>query len=289
MKKTKAKMNGRMSHVGIGLAALFVLAAEGKDFDREELNAMLERLAASPEPEVRRGPQATCYAMAMPPLERFEYVCGKCGAHTVYPANRNRMANTLARFRDEAASLRAFGLDIVLDESALCQKCNPFTQECWVSAKVISDAGELLVDAVEIRSAPKSDSKVLRVVSKYDFADWKPTAVNEAAGNGGARLRRLPARPGDPADWVRIDPVFCGLDRINELAWVINGKRTVVNLYDARILKAFLTGEKTWRGDFGDERSLKKSLPRLRQLLGTGDAPRSESGEYKDIKVETDL
>ena len=67
------------------------------------------------------------------------------------------------------------------------------------------------------------------------------------------------------------------------------GKRTVVNLYDARILKAFLTGEKTWRGDFGDERSLKKSLPRLRQLLGTGDAPRSESGEYKDIKVETDL
>ena len=56
MKKTKAKMNGRMSHVGIGLAALFVLAAEGKDFDREELNAMLERLAASPYPDVRRGP-----------------------------------------------------------------------------------------------------------------------------------------------------------------------------------------------------------------------------------------
>ena len=274
-----AKMNGRMSHVGIGLAALFVLAAEGKDFDREELNAMLERLAASPEPEVRRGPQATCYAMSMPRLERFEYVCGKCGTHTVYPANRTQMANTLARFRDEAASLRAFGLDIALDESALCQKCNPFTQECWVSAKDISDAGELLVDAVAIRAAPKSDSKVLRSVGKYDFVEWKPTAVDEDAGNGGARLRRLPARPGDPADWVRIDPVFCGLDRINKLAWVINGKRTVVGWNDARILKAFLTGEKTWRGDFGAERSLKESLPRLRQLLCTGDAPRSDSGE----------
>ena len=288
MKKTKAKMNGRMSHVGIGLAALFVLAAEGKDFDREELNAMLERLAASPEPEVRRGPQATCYAMAMPPLERFEYVCGKCGAHTVYPANRNRMANTLARFRDEAASLRAFGLDIVLDESALCQKCNPFTQECWISAKDISDAGELLADAVKIRSAPKPDSKVLRIVSKYDFQDVKPAAGDKGAGNNGARLRRLPARPDDPAGWVRIDPAICGPGRVYKLAWVINGKRTVVDRYDARILKAFLTGNKTWNGDFGDESSLKESLPRLRQLLVTGDAPPSKA-EDKDIEVEADL
>ena len=284
-----ANMSGRMTHVGIGLAALFVLAAEGEDFNREELNAMLDRLAASPEPKIRRGPQATCYSIAMPPPERFEYVCRKCGTHTVYPENTRRMGNTLARFRDEAASLRAFGLDIALDESALCQKCNPFTQECWISAKDISDTGELLADIVEIRSAPSPSSQVLRRVGKYEFSNRNRGDGNPPpdAENSGARLRRLPARPGDPADWVRIDPVICGFDRIDKLAWIINGKRTVVQRYDARILKAFLMGEKTWNGDFGDQRSLKRSLPRLRQLLGTEEAPPSESGQ--DIEVEVDI
>ena len=42
------------------------LAAEGKDFSREELNAMLDKLAASPEPKVKMGPMATCYVMAEP-------------------------------------------------------------------------------------------------------------------------------------------------------------------------------------------------------------------------------
>ena len=39
---------------------LSALAAEGKDFDRDELNAMLDKLAASPEPKVRRGASAMC-------------------------------------------------------------------------------------------------------------------------------------------------------------------------------------------------------------------------------------
>ena len=120
-------MKTQMTQIGIGIAALSALVVEGKDFNRAELNAMLDRLAASPEPKVRRGPQATCYKMAMPQPERFEYVCRNCGMHTVYPMNTRRMANTLARFRDDAASLRALGLDIALDESMLCQKCNPFT------------------------------------------------------------------------------------------------------------------------------------------------------------------
>ena len=102
---------------------LSALAAEGKNFDRDELNAMLDKLAASPEPTVRRGPAATCYSVAMPRPEVFEYVCKKCGAHTVYQKNTLRIGNALARYREEAASLRALGLDIVLDESVLCSKC----------------------------------------------------------------------------------------------------------------------------------------------------------------------
>ena len=264
-------MKKQMTQIGIGIAALSALAVEGKDFNRAELNAMLDRLAASPEPKVRRGPQATCYRMAMPQPERFEYVCRNCGMHTVYPMNTRRMANTLARFRDDAARLRALGLDIALDESVLCQKCNPFTQECWINAKYISETGELLGDNVNIRSAPRSDSQVLRTISRYELSvrKWSNLKSDYGVENEGARLRRLPARPGDPVDWVRIDPIICGIDRIEKLAWVINGKRTVVDSYDARILRAFLTGEKTWRGDMGDQHTLKESLPRLQQLLGT--------------------
>ncbi len=66
--------------VGVGVAALCALLAEGRNFSRDELNAMLDKLAASPYPKVRMGPQATCYVMAMPQLERFEYVCKKCGS-----------------------------------------------------------------------------------------------------------------------------------------------------------------------------------------------------------------
>ena len=116
-------MKSKMSQIGIGLAALSALAAEGKDFNREELNAMLDKLAASPEPKVRRGPQATCYSMAMPRPEECIYKCPKCGAVTKYfNAHFN---NTLAFYRDGAVQLKAFGLDISLDESSLCQACTP--------------------------------------------------------------------------------------------------------------------------------------------------------------------
>ena len=33
--------------LGVGISVLSALAAQGKDFDRAELNAMLDRLAAS--------------------------------------------------------------------------------------------------------------------------------------------------------------------------------------------------------------------------------------------------
>jgi len=319
--------NVRMkTQIGVGVAVLSALAAEGKDFDRDELNAMLDKLAASPEPKVRRGPAAMCYSVAVPRPEAFEYVCKKCGAHTVYLKNTLRIGDVLARYREEAASLRALGLDIVLDESVLCSKCrtakelniatsgvilnnqdglslragepvaiieyghnrcrvSPLAQQSdyWISAQYISDKGEVLGNSVNIRSKPLSLGRVVARVDK------------------GAVLKRLPAKEGDPKEWVRIEPLPIwkmkeDVDRLmdygtsvatkdiggfsydeaegaaparfSRLAWVINGKRSIVQTYDARILKAFLTGQKTWNGAMDEERSLKGSLPRLNVLLG---------------------
>jgi hypothetical protein len=326
------------TQIGVGVAVLSALAAEGKDFDRAELNAMLDKLAASPEPKVRRGASAMCYSISMARPEPLEYVCEKCGTHTVYPENVNQMANTLARYRDEAAKLKALGLDIALDESVLCQKCKsakdiglpeelgaptggtivgrpkeeaaakefgwkigdrveiihcydtsdiyyvwPTPRDCWISAKYVSETGEIFGDSVNVRIAPRIDAKVVWLVSKSD----KP-------------VRRLPAKTGDPAEWVRIEarkewfqiseettgrhsfPVPKELlgdlshgsgpssnpARIDKLAWVINGKRTIVRTYDARILKAFLTGKTIWEREFDEEVSVKNALPRIRELLG---------------------
>ena len=312
--------------IGVGLAVLSALAAEGKDFDREELNAMLDKLAASPEPKVKRGPMAMCYSPASPRPEVFEYVCKKCGTHTVYQKNTLRIGDALARYREEAASLRALGLDIVLDESVLCSKCRsakelnivtsgvilnakagqPFRagepvaiieygrdrcrvsklvqhSDYWISAQYISDKGEVLGNRVNIHSKPLFLGKVVAKVDK------------------GIVLKRLPAKNGDPKEWVRIEPlpiwkmkedadslVDCGAlvatkdiggfsydesegaapARFHRLAWVINGKRTIVLTYDARILKAFLTGNSIWKREFDEEVSVKNALPRLRELLG---------------------
>ena len=69
--------------LGVGITVLSALAAQGKNFDRTELNAMLDRLAASPEPKAKTGPMAKCYSMAVPERESFDYVCKKCGKRTV--------------------------------------------------------------------------------------------------------------------------------------------------------------------------------------------------------------
>ena len=52
------------TQIEVGVAVLSALAAEGKNFDRDELNAMLDKLAASPEPKVKHGPtgQARAYS-----------------------------------------------------------------------------------------------------------------------------------------------------------------------------------------------------------------------------------
>ncbi|MBR1920613.1 MAG: SH3 domain-containing protein [Kiritimatiellae bacterium] len=311
--------------LGVGAAVLAALAAEGKDFDRAELNALLDKLAASPEPKVKSGPSATCYAVAMPEAESFEYVCPACGTHTTYPKARREYKRTLARHRDQAARLKALGLDIRLDETVLCRRCTsakdlgiptrakvvslpakekdrerfafkvgdevavewcsknyfgvlPRTIELWIARQYVDAEGRILGNNVNVRFAPSTSAPVFDQYLK------------------GGRVKLLPAQAGDPADWARVDARAtvddwhartvpadtlgefsyqegddAAPDRFKELAWVVNGKRTIVRSDDYTLMRAFLRGEKTYDGGYGDIYPLKGAIARLRELLGSAD------------------
>ena len=315
--------------IGIGLAALSALAAKGKDFNREELNAMLDKLAASPEPMQRCGPTAMCYSPMMPERKSFDYLCRKCGMRTHYPENYEGLGEELAFYRDGAAKLRGMGLGIALDESALCRHCTtlkelgiptsgvivsepkrtvdnkwwltrfglrvgdsvtvkewgrrqcsvlPRNIEYWITEKYIDKEGRVTGDGVNVRYAP---------IVKGDGA---------FVAKRGDVLQRLDAQPQDPDGWVRVEAPLrikmispnsyyvdsdmigkrgyeegedAHLKRIGSLAWIINGKRTVVDRGDVELLEKFMKGEVYLRdGSDGDSVSMKSQLPRLRELLG---------------------
>ena len=240
--------------LGVGISVLSALVAQGKDFDRTELNAMLDRLAASPEPKIEPQAIAMCYKMALPKPEDFEYACPKCGTKTVYPQNRRARRRFLRTLRDGVASLKAKGLNIELDESCLCRDCGkdiPITIQAWVSRKYVSDAGQVLGDEVRVRLKADLASAIVGWLSK------------------GESVKVLERQEGDPSDWVRIewrqdeDAV-----RFGKLCWVINGRKVKTEPSDINLLSTFLDGKVILTGSRGAKSPLKKQFPRLRELLG---------------------
>lgn len=67
---------------------------------------------------------AMCYEMSAP-LNRYEYVCPKCGEKTLYTSD-NSLAETTSEIENYRQSVsRMNNLDITLDESQFCKKCCP--------------------------------------------------------------------------------------------------------------------------------------------------------------------
>ena len=319
------------TQMGVGLAVLSVLAAEGKDFSREELNAMLDKLAASPEPKVKRGPMAMCYVTMMPKSKAFDYSCRKCGMRTHYPENYEGLGEKLAFYRDGAAKLRGMGLGIALDESSLCRHCTtlkaldiPTSGVIVSEPKPTSDNGRWLKrfglrigDAVTVKEWGRQHCRVLprnieywipekyidkegRVIGDVVNVRYVPLVKGDGAfvATKGDVLQRLDAQPQDPDGWVRVEAPMrilmtspedyrvrsdmigkreykegedTHLKRIESLAWVINGKRSVVDRGDIELLEKFMKGDVYLRdGSDGDSVSMKSQLPRLRELLGVG-------------------
>ena len=86
------------------MAVLAALAAHGRDFSRAELDAMLDKLAAEPEPKFSFGlVMAACYVTMAPKAEAYEYACPTCGARTHYPRDKYRVVKQLESLRAAAA------------------------------------------------------------------------------------------------------------------------------------------------------------------------------------------
>lgn len=283
-------MKKRITHIGMGVATLSALVAQGKNFSREKLNTMLDELAASPTPNYEhQWMMAACYVRILPQPVVFEYVCKKCGTHTIYQKDIKYISNLLKRRRDEVALLKGLGLDITLDESVLCQKCR--------SAKELG-----LPTSGTVIGKPRRNNKNF----VWNIGD-KVRIINVT----GVSSRRYNVVRASPDEWPYSGEYHLGREvrakyigelsydekdfvspcRIDKLAWIINGKRVVVNDDDAKILKAFLTGEKTIKDRFGMQTSLKSELRRLRKLLepGESDPLIRPVDTVEDVKVEVDI
>ena len=106
--------------LGVGISVLSALAAQGKDFDRTTLNAMLDRLAVLPEPKGELGVSAMCYIQRLPQPENYTNICSTCGAKTVYPQDFGTRRERMRKLRDGVVDLKAKGLNISLDDTCLC-------------------------------------------------------------------------------------------------------------------------------------------------------------------------
>ena len=93
-----------------------------------DLDKLLKAVAEKPAPtDLAMG--AMCYDMSMPP-DRIEYVCPSCGAKTLHATRSGGVGFdwdspllSLRAYREYVNRLNQLGLDLRLDESALCSAC----------------------------------------------------------------------------------------------------------------------------------------------------------------------
>ena len=219
------------TELGISVAVLSALAAQGKEFDRTELNAMLDKLAASPEPKnTIIHCVAMCYVRSIPKPEDYKFICRTCGHVTLYKEDRTLMRSRLERLRDSVAKLKGMGLDIALDESVLCEVCGkgriPVRGEVVKEPEDESERREFpwkngdkvairrisggiatvgaLTDVLWVHGECIDDEgRIMRPNVRVRIRPDVESAVVNLATKG-EKCERLPRQDGDPEAWVRI-------------------------------------------------------------------------------------
>ena len=221
------------TELGVGMAVLAALAAHGRDFSRAELDAMLDKLAAEPEPKFSFGlVMAACYVTMAPKAEAYEYACPTCGARTHYPRDKYRVVKQLESLRAAAARLKGKGLDIELDERCMCRICGrdlvPTGGEIVDTPKrepMKSQFCWRVGDKIVLHSLTRGRCRISPATSEYWVYGTCVSPTGELLGDGvrvrvrpdvesavcarlwrtgGWKLKVLPRREGDPEDWVRI-------------------------------------------------------------------------------------
>ncbi len=97
-----------------------------------DYNQKLEQLPPL-EDILERPVGAMCYKVATPP-PRVEYVCPICGEMTLYPEFTSVPIDNIAYLRTLVKKITK--IDVILDESQLCQKCNPNAEDRVVCLNV---------------------------------------------------------------------------------------------------------------------------------------------------------
>jgi len=131
-------------------------------YTRAELQARLQALADT-EPPKTLATGAECYKPSMPPTTA-DYVCPKDGSRTQYkvggPGSENLVhlvSRALPALRRMVADIP--GLQVSLDESELCRKCNPGAKDP-AAVLVIMLPGEKA--ARRVRGVTEDDLRLLR-------------------------------------------------------------------------------------------------------------------------------
>ncbi len=246
------------------------LARDGHKFDRAKLDAMLVKLSESPTLEVLDSPRAMCYSIRIAKLERFEYVCKACGTHTIYNKCWPSIRTKLPQCRQGVEVLCAKGLDISLDESPLCMKCRSAKElNIPTRCKIIK---EVNLRAYSFESELSSEMRfqvgdIVEIVrcgpdGYYVF----PNGQDDCEDNPISRGICVPKECIGDISYDEINP---SVQRIDLLAWIINGKSVPVELHDVDIMMTFLNGDEIQCDGHGGGWHLKLDIERLCQLFGS--------------------
>ena len=297
-------------------ALISALAAEGAGLDRTTLDKKLTELAVSRTP-VEMPTQATCYIMAMPLPQAGEYICPLCGERTRYSdsdgfsaavsapgeaqgltaiglgiaadtrefcrectphsGNFHRVylpvGGVLARDRDGLPA--GTGMKLAVDRYGNVLAA----AELWIYSPLIDENGQLIKNA-QVRNGPGTE---------YDSVDVFLKGRDVYADD---------PLPGDPPDWTRLRSpaqpcdledmrdleygIFFQADTAPEVWWEITvegqTRRVKREIYDAALLRAFLTGQATYMAGRERELTVRNALPRLRELVGNTRIAAPEKG-----------
>ncbi len=93
-----------------------------KPLGRADVERELQKLARTPPPPTKvHG--AMCYKPMAAPTDQVRWVCPTDGTVTTFPADDGVMARAAVEIQRRLPELRARGLDVSLDATALCPKC----------------------------------------------------------------------------------------------------------------------------------------------------------------------